>query len=113
MIWKGKKVYFEKPAGADWNLSQNKDSIYSGLTLTRGDNRGLFNIQQENQYNTSLNGPKDTEWAAGSINDDLTSLNFTNWKQAMENEGYRASNLPGKKFVVHQLSTNLFFEIEL
>ena len=112
MIWKGKKVYFEKPAGADWNLSQNKDSIYSGLTLTRGDNRGLFNIQQENQYNTSLNGPKDTEWAAGSINDDLTSLNFTNWKQAMENEGYRASNLPGKKFVVHQLSTNLFFEIE-
>ena len=112
IIWRGKKVYFEKSDGVNWKEPHNQDSIYSGLTLTRADNKGLFNTQQENQYNSSLGGPMDTEWAEGTINDELTSLNFLPWKKSMENEGYRASQLPGKRFVVHQISTNLYFEIE-
>lgn len=73
--WTGPSITFSKASFADWELEANQDRITSNVWITRKNDKLFFNIFSETAYefNTS---PADTEWAIGSISDDVNTLTF-------------------------------------
>ncbi|MBT8258042.1 MAG: hypothetical protein KJO49_06190, partial [Bacteroidia bacterium] len=68
--WTGPTMTFTKIDFADWTLPANQDMLTANVILTRADNRGLFNIVLETEFdNAGFTSPLDTEWAIGSISD--------------------------------------------
>src|SRR5262245_882603 len=76
-VWTGPKITFSKFRGDNENLPQFQDRLTPNVWLTRGSNRGLYNIRKENNHNRG-SSPADTEWAFGTTAD-IGKLKFTNW----------------------------------
>ena len=81
-FWTGPTTTLTKMDFADWTLEENQDRLTDNVWITRQNQAGLFNIAQEpssNGFGTTGTSPIDTEWAFGSIADDVTTLTFTPW----------------------------------
>ena len=59
---------------------KNQDRLSDSVWITRADNRGIFNIALEFEYDRTNNlSPVGTEWAVGSITDGIENLEFVPW----------------------------------
>lgn len=112
-IWNGPQVIFEKNDYADFSLTENQDSITVDVIFTRKNSNGLFNIALESSYNSGgQEGPKETQWALKTSND-VTELDFKNWKTLWRSNGQKMNEQIGKTFVVHLKSHNIYFDLTL
>lgn len=89
----GEKVSFTKVSGSDPEIY--KDVIIPGLLeITRDGQRGIYNIAQESEYNTSTyESPKYTFWNTQYIDDadttwaplwDVQNRTYTDWRDAVQ-----------------------------
>lgn len=87
------------------------DQIDTGLSLTRDNIRGLFNIVSEQQYdNNTHTSPAGTEWNADGWGD-LTSLPFrsyTTLRSALNNA--IGNNIIGKQLVMHDIANDKYYK---
>jgi hypothetical protein len=118
-VWTGFDHSFTKPLFADPSAPENQDRITDNVWLTRGNNRGLFNIRKEAGYSDL--SPTDTEWATDLIpaNDgkeisatNWANLAFEDWVVAYEGGGMQLpGNLTGRNAVLHLISDNIYLDI--
>lgn len=115
--WSGALTTFSKADNADWTLATNQDQITSNVSITRANNRALFNIVLESEAGQNGNGPapSDTEWAFGNINDGVGTLTFTTWGVAHSvASGFGdPSSLIGQDMVVHLITDDIYIDIKL
>jgi hypothetical protein len=112
--WTGPMITFTKTNNADWTLEQNQDRITDKVWITRGENRGIFNIAVESVGGQSGTGPQpsDTEWAFGSISDGVQNLSFSTW--GATHSSTTAGNPPsliGRNMVVHLITDDIYIDI--
>lgn len=115
--WTGPLTTFTKANNADWTLPANQDQITSNVSITRADNRGLFNIVLETEAGQNGTGPQpsDTEWAFGNISDGVNTLTFTTWGVSHTddaNEG-NPTSLIDQDMVVHLITDDIYIDIKL
>tara|TARA_B100001059_G_C17724009_1_gene522373 strand:+ start:166 stop:576 length:411 start_codon:yes stop_codon:yes gene_type:complete len=107
-FWTGPITTFSKANYADWTLPANQDQLTANVAITRADNQGLFNIVTETSYSNSVS-PADTEWAFGTIADDVTTLTFDTWNNTM-------SGCPpcqvGNDMVLHLITDDIYIDIK-
>src|SRR5688572_2491697 len=93
-VWTGFAHSFTKPLFGEATAPENQDRITDNVWLTRGNNRGLFNIRKEASYSDL--SPADTEWATELIQANegkkITATNwanlaFDNWVDAYDGGG--------------------------
>lgn len=77
-------VTFTKTSNADPTLEENQDRISDQVWITRDATKGIYNAAIEGGY-TQFTSPLGTEWAMGTTDDDLSSLDFGTWYEAVEN----------------------------
>jgi len=117
--WSGALTTFSKSDNTDWTLATNQDQITSNVSITRANNRGLFNIVLESEAGQNGNGPapSDTEWAFGNINDGVGTLTFTTWGVAhTAASGVGVGSPPsliGQDMVVHLITDDIYIDIKL
>ena len=109
-VWSGTPLYFEKQDWADWTQAENQDRITANVWLTRADNRGLFNIVLEDEFdNAGYTSPLDTEWAEGdAVN--WAALTFDTW------DNWHGANPPsmlGVPSVVHLITDDIYIYITM
>ena len=103
VIWTGEKITFSKLALGD------ADALTSNVTLKRGANSGLYNNVSETE-NTSIS-PADTRWAYGTTQDDLSSLSFDTFKNAV-GQGNQGNKPPmGSDLVLHLVTDDIYMDI--
>lgn len=106
-IWTGPDVTFEKENFADWTLEENQDRITDNVWITRADRFGIFNIAQEEGYDTTdFFSPIDTEWAFGTT-DELGALAFQPWDDAVD----MPPQAVGEEMVVHLITDDIYMDI--
>ena len=111
-------ITFSKASGADQTLSVNQDRITADVTITRGSNRGIYNIAQEASYVMGTS-PVGTEWAFSDLNGnpsniraaDFAALTFSDWGSALGGAGKLAGNIQNRQGVVHLIHENIYAEI--
>ncbi|WP_289045513.1 hypothetical protein [uncultured Olleya sp.] len=110
-VWQGEKITFTKANYADWTLAANQDPITENVIITRADNKGIFNIALETEFdNSSYISPLDTEWAIGSIADGVETLTFNTW------DATHASNpqsILDIDLVLHLITDNIYIDIKV
>ena len=106
-VWRGAEITFTKADYADWTLPENQDNITPSVSITKADNRGLFNAETETDFNWNVS-PEGTLWAQGTL-DDFDYLEFDDWRDAMESNPI---NLPGQTFVMYIQAEKVFVEVE-
>ena len=116
-VWTGPMISFSKPAFADPSLAQNQDAILPGVvSLTRADERGLFNIATESAY-TKLVSPADTEWAFSLNNpgETITATNFANLQFAAWELAHAESppSVVGEPGVLHIVSADIYLDVQM
>lgn len=103
VIWTVEKITFSKLALGD------ADALTSNVTLMRGANSGLYNNVSETE-NTSIS-PADTRWAYGTTQDDLSSLSFDTFKNAV-GQGNQGNKPPmGSDLVLHLVTDDIYMDI--
>lgn len=75
-IWTGNPITFEKLDYADFNLEQNQDRITETVWITRQNQQGIYNVNQESSYNWDIS-PSGTLWFWGNTSNFLTHPNNT------------------------------------
>lgn len=113
--WTGNKITFTKDDFADWTLAENQDRVTDDVWITRADQEGIFNIAVEDSYdrfngfgNTIVASPLDTEWAFGSIEDGVETLNFNTWVFTIEESPLA---MIGQDMVVHLIEDDIYIDI--
>ncbi|RMB56790.1 T9SS C-terminal target domain-containing protein [Dokdonia sinensis] len=107
IIWTGPDVTFEKENFADWTLAQNQDRMTDNVWITRADRFGIFNIAQEEEYDTTdFLSPIDTEWAFGNTSE-IETLTFLPWDDAVD----MPPQAVGQEMVVHLITDDIYVDI--
>ena len=109
-------IIFSKPASANWHQTAYQDHITEAVILTRADNKGLFNIATETQFDKdTFTSPVDTEWAYPANNHGnpcnigtAADLIYATWNQAVNGDPPSVIGIPG---ICHLISDDLYFEI--
>lgn len=119
IVWDGPPVTFTKVDGADPSLPGNQDAIASGVSLTRGNTRGLYNIAIEDFFLRGTS-PADTEWAWTFNNPALpeseihasnfAALNFDEWTTA---HGEQPLATLGRPAVLHIVSQDVYIDLTM
>lgn len=122
-FWTGPTTTFTKLVNADWTLEENQDRITDDHWITRANNKGLFNIAKETEFEGTGAGPAffgdspaDTEWAFGSISDGVNNLTFTTWIVATTQfTGGEAdpTSLLDRDMVLHLITPDIYIDIKL
>lgn len=108
-IFAPEKFVIFKPSGGDYNLPEHQDRITDNVWLTRGHDRGLFNIAQEAGYNRNNNSsPIGTEWAHGHT-EDAGPEKYGTWYQ-LHNQN--TPSLVGKQLSLHLIEEDIYFDVE-
>jgi len=91
------------------------DIITPNVTLTRGDNKGIFNSVNEASYINNVS-PENTEWATPDSDNyyvpmktvsDPTLLTYTDWETAVDGNPYYIS---AKIYYMHDIISDRYFE---
>lgn len=109
-IWTGSKITFTKANNADWTMPANQDRITSVIWITRKNNQGIFNIFSESGYASNVS-PADTEWALGTTAN-LATLTFDDWETITRPSELAHLELPGKEFVLHLISEDIYIDVK-
>ena len=112
VIFNGPVITFTKDPNADFTMAANQDAITNDVIITRGNTMGLFNIAQEDSFAPGMRNspsPVGTEWAVGTLEDDLSSLNFDTWGNTIGNPNTAVAN--GTGFVVHLIEEDIFLSV--
>lgn len=100
-------LVFTKADNADWALEANQDRITDNLWLTRKDNRGLFNILDEFEFDSDVS-PEGTMWALGTT-DNLANLSFDTFYNTLgESIG---DNIENADMVLYVEADDLYLDI--
>jgi hypothetical protein len=89
------------------------DEIDTGLTLTRGRIRGIFNIAAEAEYNNNnYTSPLGTEWNSEGWGDllQLGTRNYGTWRDALG--GSVGNNIIGAELVMHDTINDKYYKFE-
>ncbi len=113
-VWVGLDYTFTKAPNANWTWPQNQDRITDNVWITRGNNKGIFNIAQEASYqgsSTSGPSPVDTEWAFGTTADlsDPAPPTFSTWAIRA---GGSPTSLVGQNMIAHLITDDIFMDIK-
>jgi len=109
-VWSGATHYFEKEDWADWTQPENQDRITDNAWLTRADGRGLFNIAQEDEFDSlEYLSPLGTEWSQGAAAD-WESLSFQTWDDYNNLDPWTNLDQPS---VVHLIDDDIYIDITL
>ncbi|MCC6126351.1 MAG: hypothetical protein IT426_15435 [Pirellulales bacterium] len=106
VVWTGPNLTFTKADLADWTLPANQDRMTGNVWITRKNNQGIFNIQQEALFTHNVS-PVGTEWAYGSAAN-WPSLTFADW----ETWAYPPLSMVGQDAVVHLIADDIFLNIK-
>jgi hypothetical protein len=106
-IWDGPPITFTKGSFADWTLPRNQDHITPRVSLTRADDRGIFNIEVEPLYE-KFKSPLGTEWAYGTTSN-YASLTYKPWELWA---GQPPTATVGKDAVVHLIEEDIYIDIK-
>ena len=117
-VWTGPVTNYTQPAPNDGTTAAQQDRITSDLWLTRANRGPMFNAAppySESSYNGDTS-PENTMWAEGTI-DQYATLTYDTWANVIGGEGSGpdaplSANLPGKQFVVHIVSDDIYFAIQ-
>jgi hypothetical protein len=120
-VWTGFDVQFSKDLFADPLLPENQDRITDNVWITRGVNRGLFNIRVEMGYVDNFS-PEDTEWATALMPENAgeaitaanwSELTYTDWINAYGGMGAGTlpANLLANNAVVHLITDNVYLDL--
>ncbi len=110
-VFSGLDHEFNYAGGLDFTLAENQDRITSNVWITRGLNRGIFNIAQEEEYNgisTFGTSPIGTLWAFGTAAD-YDTLDYTAWGM-LANQNPRG--LVGRDIVVYLEDDDFYIELQ-
>ena len=109
--WTGPTITVTKTDFADWTLEENQDRMTPNVWITRANNKGIFNIVVEPEFdNNSFLSPLDTEWAIGSINDGVGNLTFDTWDNT---HGANPQSVLGIPQVVHLISDDIYVDLTM
>jgi hypothetical protein len=103
----GEPVTFTKPDGADWTDHEYQDEIVPGVSLTRKNSKGLFNIASESGFDLAVS-PADTEWAMGTTGAVIGGYHTTFGDALM---GFIGQNILTGPMSLHILSTDQYFDV--
>jgi len=110
-IWAGDTIVFTKEISADFTLPENQDTLTTNVVITRGSNRGLYNIATESmaEFGCQSTSPHDTEWAIGTTaNYDTLSYNtFINTSNCGPTD---LLNVP---MVLHLISDDIYLDVTI
>lgn len=114
--WTTNPISFTKANNADWTDEANQDRITENVWLARADSRGLFNIAKEDEYKRSptdgikiIASPEGTEWAFGSIADDVSTLKFDVWAITVDES---PPSMVGRDMVMHLVEEDIYIDIK-
>ena len=112
-IWDGPRITASKAAFADPTLEENQDRITDNVWLTRGNVRGLYNIQQEAAFINNFS-PADTRWALGSTDsfDSLTYTDFQDFVLSTVGSG-NILELIDQDIVLHLITDDIYIDFTL
>jgi hypothetical protein len=109
--WTGPTVTIAKDDYADWTQPANQDALTANVILTRANNRGIFNIVQETEYdNVAYTSPLDTAWAIGTIADGVGELTFDTWDNTHEGD---PSSIIDIDLVLHLITDNIYVDMKI
>ena len=109
--WTGPTITVTKADFADWTLPANQDALTANVILTRADNRGIFNIAQETEFdNNNYTSPIDTEWAIGTIADGVGTLTFDTWDNT---HGADPSSIINVDVVLHLITDDIYIDTKI
>ena len=106
-IWNGPKIIFTKSNFDNPNDAASQDRITPNVWITRGAERGIFNIKQESEYVRSLS-PADTEWSFGTTAN-ISNLTFADWQTAVRRN---PPSMVNQDMVVHLISEDIYIDIK-
>ena len=109
-VWTGSKITFTKANNADWNLPANQDRITSTIWITRKNSKGIYNIATESAYVEDVS-PADTEWALGTTAN-YNTLTYDDWETVTRPSELAHLDLPGKEFVVHLITEDIYIDLK-
>lgn len=117
VIWDGPRITFVKEGDTDpeaWMLPENQDRITDNVWITRGHIRGLFNAAVEDFpiSNFASTGPAGTEWAVGTTDQGIETLDFMTWRDAAGGLGSgQIPEIQGTDFVVHLIEDDIYLDL--
>ncbi|MFH6985906.1 MBG domain-containing protein [Marinoscillum luteum] len=109
----GEEISFVKPDYADYKLEAFQDRVSDHLWITRQNERGIFNIALETQYNRSnYESPKGTEWLGdGSAIPGpfitVSANEYGKWRDV----AYPPNEQPGRTFSMHDIKSDQYYDI--
>ncbi|MBN2213231.1 MAG: choice-of-anchor D domain-containing protein [Bacteroidales bacterium] len=101
----GNSVDFTKADYADWTLAENQDRITGAVWITRANERGIFNIAREEEFDWM--SPVNTEWAPGNTLG-VDPGDYTNWGNAV---GWNPPNMVGKTYSMFLPEYSQFYDV--
>lgn len=110
-MWTGPTITVTKANFASWTSPSNQDALTANVILTRANNRGIFNIAQETEFdNINYTSPIDTEWAVGSIANGVSTLTFDTWDNThMSNP----TSVINNDLVLHLITDDIYIDIKI
>lgn len=109
--WTGATITVTKVDFADWTLPENQDFLTPNVILTRADNRGLFNIAIEAEFDiNNYLSPLDTEWAIGTIADGVGTLTFDTWDNTHDASPPSIVNVD---VVLHLITDDIYIDTKI
>jgi hypothetical protein len=110
-------VIFNKLNYSDWTQAVNQDRIYDNVWITRQNNRGIFNIVNESEYDRDGSNnrlaPAGTEWAWGPTTGSQT---YNTWYELRNNNDIGTSSLStmyNNNYTVslHLIDDDFYFDV--
>jgi hypothetical protein len=89
------------------------DEIDTGLTLTRGRQAGIFNIEAETEYDdNNYLSPLGTEWNSDGWGDltGLATRTYTTWREALD--GAVGENIIASELVMHDTINDKYYKFD-
>ncbi|NUN69346.1 MAG: VCBS repeat-containing protein, partial [Bacteroidetes bacterium] len=101
-------ITFTKKNYADWTSGLGHDRISPTVWLTRRNDRGLFNLAQEESYDSYAGGPSLTEWAFGTTAN-VGSLTFDTWYNTHAGDPPSTVN---QDMVIHLVTEDVYLDVK-
>ena len=99
---------FSKAPFGDVNLPENQDSLSPFVSITRGDNKGLYNITQEDVA-VKFTSPLNTEWTEMASIDAMPG-DYEAWDNM---HGSNPTSVLGEVTSMHLTETNQYFDVTM
>jgi len=112
-IWNGPTTNFAPTAVYSATVPTTYDLITADTALARNIDYPLFNAKKESSYIAANGSPSNTMWALGTLTN-YTNLTFKTWAKVIGGGGDGSNlitSLPGKTYVVHILSSNIYLQV--